>query len=102
MTGGQMSQARIEIGAEPRAAGPLRAEGRWLRDGQGRAVLLRGVNLSGRHKQPPFTVPATEEALGPLRDWGLSVVRLVLVWEAIEPEPGRYDEAYLERVCSLA
>jgi endoglycosylceramidase len=83
-------------------AGPLRAAGRFLRDERDRAVILHGVNLSGRHKQPPHVLPPEPAYLDPLCAWGVNVARLVLPWEAIEPEPGRFDDAYLDRVAALA
>jgi hypothetical protein len=32
------------------------------------------------------------------RDWGFNFARFLLVWDALEPAPGVYDEAYLDRV----
>jgi len=82
--------------------GPLHTEGRWIKDRLGRTVILRGPNLSGRHKQPPHICMETPEPLEPLRRWGFNAVRLVLVWEAIEPERGRIDHDYLDRVEQLS
>ena len=95
-------------------------DGPVVRDGIGRQLLLRGVNAGGRSKLPPFVpfpfresspdapggAPPFEEALegycDQLRGWGLSLIRLPFSWEALEPEPGRFDETYLERYLSLA
>ena len=82
--------------------GPLHTEGRRIKDRLGRTVILRGPNLSGRHKQPPHICMDTPEGMEPLRRWGFNAIRLVLVWEAIEPERGRMDHDYLDRVEQLS
>jgi len=43
----------------------------------------------------------SEEEVKIMRSWGFNCVRLLLTWEALEPEPGRYDEAYLDRVAQF-
>ena len=36
-----------------------------------------------------------------LVDWGFNFVRLGVMWEAVEREPGKYNDTYLEEVNSL-
>ena len=79
--------------------GPLHTDGRWIKDRLGRTVILRGPNVSGRHKQPPHLLDPAQ--LAPLARWGFNAIRLVLVWEALEPEPGFFDHRYLDRVEAL-
>jgi endoglycosylceramidase len=70
-----------------------------LRDEQGRTLLLHGVNVASAAKSAPdATSWHTREDYARLHDWGLHAVRLLVFWSAIEPQPGVYDEAYVERV----
>ncbi|MCA9671177.1 MAG: cellulase family glycosylhydrolase [Myxococcales bacterium] len=91
----------LDPGYKP-SVGPLRAVDGQLRDDAGRQVILRGPNFSGRHKQPPHTFADGPDALAPLHAQGFDVIRLVLAWEAIEPQRGRYDEGYLARIADIA
>lgn len=79
--------------------GPLGQAGRWYTDGDGRAFLTAGVNMVYKH------APYTPEAAGFnaddaqwLADNGFDSVRLGIIWKAVEPEPGVYDDAYLDSI----
>ncbi|MCA9773173.1 MAG: cellulase family glycosylhydrolase [Myxococcales bacterium] len=84
------------VAGPAQAASDLRAEGRFFKDAQGRVVILRGVNMAGDSKVPPFTPITSAELLDPLADWGMNIIRFLFTWEAYEPEPGVYDESYLD------
>jgi endoglycosylceramidase len=71
-----------------------------LRDGDGRALILRGVNLAGSHKQAPYTDPFTPADYAQLHAWGFRAIRYLIVWAAVEPTQGHYDDAYLDRVAT--
>jgi endoglycosylceramidase len=75
-------------------AGPLHVDGSFIRDSQGGAVLLRGVNVAGNSKVPPFVVIEASD-LDALPRWGMNVIRLLFNWEAYESVKGTYDESYL-------
>lgn len=76
-------------------AGPLRADGAFFRDAAGAAILLRGVDVAGNAKVPPFRAVDDPARLDPLPGWGFDVLRLLFTWEAYEPQPGVYDDRYL-------
>jgi endoglycosylceramidase len=96
MLGGPLSVASAEN------LSPLRVAGRHFVDDAGRAVILRGVNLTGDAKVPPFLPSAGPSDLDRVASWGMNVVRMLFLWEAYEPLPGVYDEHYLASLCSLA
>lgn len=71
----------------------------FLRDAQGRAVIMRGANLSGRHKSSPYFDFHLQADYDRLWDqWGFNGVRFLILWDAIEPTKGGYDSKYLDEV----
>ena len=70
----------------------------------GGQVLLRGVNVNqlGDYWQQrpdiPATLPLTEQDFAGIHALGMNVVRLIVHWSKLEPERGRFDAAYLDRI----
>ncbi|MBN1699385.1 MAG: cellulase family glycosylhydrolase [Spirochaetales bacterium] len=108
----------------------MKTDGIWIKDDEGRTLILRGVNLGGNSKIParpdgsshkkesllhpetvsfigrPFPLDEADEHYSRLASWGLTFIRFLITWEAVEHAgPGVYDEDYLdylEQVCEAA
>jgi endoglycosylceramidase len=115
----EMPPALCEASAVALSTLRVTAEGRAFRDELGRQVLLRGVNVGGRSKFPPFLpfpfqesgrpeqaddppfAEALEAYVDRVEEWGHNVVRVPFTWEAVEPERGVDDETFVARYESM-
>ncbi|MBN2497385.1 MAG: cellulase family glycosylhydrolase [Deltaproteobacteria bacterium] len=98
---------------DPRPLTRLKTDRTYLRDAYGRYVFFHGVNLSGSTKVPaalspegipsylgkPFDLEEADRNFALIRDLGFDTVRLLIIWEGIEPTArGVYDTEYLEYI----
>lgn len=93
---------------EPLTLLPLRAEpnvllGGAIVDEKNREVLLRGVNVNAHveyweSSEFPATFPFSQSDAELIASFGWNSVRLLLSWSLLEPEPGVYDESYLDEI----
>ena len=89
--------------APPRglAAGGVSQSGRWITDGRGRVIVLHGLNQV--FKLAPYEPSADgfgADDAAFLAANGFDAVRLGVIWAAVEPRPGHYDDAYLESIAA--
>src|SRR4051812_33095857 len=75
---------------------------RFLTDAQGRALILHGINVDNHAKSDPKRMASiSDEEIAMLsRDLGFDHVRMLVFWDAAEPEEGRWDDAYYDRVAA--
>ena len=78
----------------------IKVSGRRFIDSKGRHVILNGVNMVYKGKMENGRISYiprwNERDFRNLREWGFNVIRLGLIWNAVEPEPGVYNEKYLD------
>lgn len=76
---------------------PFRVERGFLRDRDGRALILRGMNVVEKHA-PWFDFQGPDDFARMREAWGMNSMRFILTWAAIEPEKGHYDDGYLDEL----
>ena len=104
----------------PEDARKFSREDGWFRDANGRYVLFRGVNFGPRSKIPPYLpvyplkngvfsmrtlrdeLKKVDGLLTDLKDLGFNVVRLVVQWKALAPDPTTVaSKRYLDAVRTI-
>jgi endoglycosylceramidase len=80
---------------------PLSHAGRWITDASGRVVIVHGTNMV--YKLPPYYPSATGfggDDAAFLRRIGFNAVRVGVIWKAVEPQPGVFDDGYLAHIAA--
>jgi endoglycosylceramidase len=88
-------------GAGVAAAGGLGQTGRWITDAGGRVVVLHGLNQV--YKVAPYEPSGGgfgDDDAAFLAANGFDAMRIGVIWAAVEPQPGSYDDGYLDAVAA--
>jgi endoglycosylceramidase len=91
----------LSSAAQAAPTAPLGHSGRWITDARGRVVILHGVNMV--YKRPPYYPAASgfgDDDAAFLQRYGFNAVRLGLIYKGVEPNPGAYDDAYLNQIAA--
>ncbi|MEM2929451.1 MAG: cellulase family glycosylhydrolase [Thermoproteota archaeon] len=72
--------------------------GKNFTDEAGRTRIFHGVNLVCKDKSKRYVNGWNRFDFEELSRLGFNLVRLGLFWDGVEPEPGKYDEDYLDRI----
>ncbi len=91
-------QARPQRSGRTRASGFLAVSGMRFLDGRRRPLVLHGINVADKTRDYGYVGDLTPNDFAAIRGWGMNCIRLAIFWSGLEPEPGRIDEAYLERI----
>src|SRR6267378_3291106 len=82
---------------------PFGHAGRFITDAKGRVFTSHGVNLV--YKLAPYEPSVTgfgEDDAAFLAREGFNSVRLGVIYKAVEPQPGAYDDMYLAKIAETA
>lgn len=89
----------------------IMVQGRCFIDDFGRERIFNGVNLVHKNDDDPDTGRKPVRSYIPtwapyeietLARRGVNIVRLGLIWAAVEPQPGVYDDNYLRKIREYA
>lgn len=75
--------------------GFVRVDGTQLRDGDGRMIILRGINYVNKDSKNKHLNLIGDKAFKDIKAWGYNSVRMGVNWHALEPSPGVYNQIYL-------
>jgi len=67
-------------------------------DNYGRQIILNGTNIVSKNKEEGYMYKSGEELFEKLSSLGMNTIRLVIIWDGLEPEPGQYNEKYLQEI----
>lgn len=70
----------------------VRVDGQQFRDAYNRELILNGINLIVKDAGRGYVCDIPEEDFIKAREWGFNVIRLGIIWDGLEPEPGVYNE----------
>jgi endoglycosylceramidase len=92
-------RAGVGLAVAGLAGAGLAQTGRWVTDATGRVVVLHGLNQV--FKVAPYEPSADgfgDDDAAFLAQNGFNAVRVGVIWAAVEPQPGVYDDTYLNSI----
>ncbi|MFV0505514.1 MAG: cellulase family glycosylhydrolase [Bacteroidales bacterium] len=76
----------------------LKIDGQAFVDQEGRQVMLSGINFISKNPEEKYMPAQGEETFRKFKEYGFNCIRFGIIWDALEPEPGKYNEEYLQEV----
>lgn len=76
----------------------LSISGQRFIDPHGREVILSGINFISKNPKENYMPQQGPELFAKFKSWGFNCVRLGIIWDGLEPEPGVYNEDYLQEI----
>ena len=76
----------------------VRIKGQNFIDPQGRQLILNGINFISKNPDEKYMPPQGIETFQNFKNWGFNCIRLGIIWDGLEPEPGIYNEEYLKEI----
>ncbi|MCQ2573259.1 MAG: glycoside hydrolase family 5 protein [Treponema sp.] len=76
----------------------FRISGSQFIDNKGNALTLRGINMVCKEKSKGYIGDYQEADFELLEKLGFNTIRFGIFWAAVEPEPGKYNDTYLNEI----
>lgn len=70
-------------------------------DGAGKPLLLHGINVVNKSQAEGYTKNIEPADLATIRGWGMNCIRLGILWDGLERQPGKINEEYLDRIARI-
>ncbi len=83
------------IEKKPVEKGFVQIEGQKFVDSNGRQIIFSGINFISKEPSHNYMPPQNQETFESFKKWGFNCIRLGIIWDGLEPEPGKYNEEYL-------
>lgn len=87
--------------AVARPPGFVRTAGTKFIDMRGKTLILHGINVANKDPKEGYMGDFGASDLDSIRSWGMNCIRLVILWDGLEPEPGKINNSYLERIAKV-
>jgi endoglycosylceramidase len=71
-------------------------DGTLFRDQHQRELILNGINLIIKDSNRGYVCGMEQEEFKQISDWGFNVIRLGIIWDGLEPEPGVYNDSMFQ------
>ncbi len=84
--------------SEKKVSDYVYVEDQSFKDPFGRDLILHGINVVNKNPQTNYVGHISPEEMTKFKSWGFNVIRLGIIWDGLEPEPGIYNEAYLSEI----
>ncbi|WP_430810434.1 MULTISPECIES: cellulase family glycosylhydrolase [unclassified Carboxylicivirga] len=78
--------------------GNITVQGDKFVDDHGREVILHGINVVNKNPDEGYIYNGGPEFYKLLKQQGFNSIRFIIIWDGLEPEPGVYNEAYLQEI----
>ena len=76
----------------------VKVEGQKFVDSEGRQIVFSGINFISKNPDENYMPVQGKETIEQFKQWGFNCIRLGIIWDGLEPEPGTYNEEYLEEI----
>jgi len=79
----------------------VRASGTRFLGASGKTLVLHGINVANKNPKEGYMGDFGASDLDSIHAWGMNCIRLTIFWDGLEPQPGKINKAYLNRIAKV-